>query len=88
MVNILPITDGSDKPIVENAPENPTAKKQGNEAAAATAKVKKGLTVQKNYVLNDTSALKKKMRHEGRKEPYNLGTEARDGSNMVIEMKT
>ena len=47
-----------------------------------------GQVVQKGYVLNDTGALKKKLRQESRKEPFNLGVEARDGSNMVIEMKT
>ena len=48
----------------------------------------KGRVIQKNYVLNDTAALKKKLRHETRKDPFNLGTEARNGSNMVIELKT
>ena len=52
------------------------------------AKGRKGQIIQKNYVLNDSSALKKKKRNETRKEAFNLGTEARDGSNMVIEMKT
>ena len=47
-----------------------------------------GKVIEKNYVLNDSSALKKKKRNECRKEPFNLGTEARDGSNMVIQMKT
>ena len=51
-------------------------------------KVKKGQVLQRNYILNDSSALKKKKRNETRKEAYNLGTEARDGSNMVIQVKT
>ena len=44
--------------------------------------------LKRNYVLNDSNALKKKLKNESRSEPYNLGTEARDGSNMVIQMKT
>ena len=36
-----------------------------------------GKVIEKNYVLNDSSALKKKKSHEKRKEPYNMGTEAR-----------
>ena len=48
----------------------------------------KGQVTYRNYVLNDSSALKKKKRNETRKEAFNLGTEARDGSNMVIQMKT
>ena len=47
-----------------------------------------GQTIQRNYVLNDIGALKKKIRHESRKDPYNQGTEARDGSNMVLLFKT
>ena len=39
--------------------------------------------LKRNYVLNDSNALKKKLKNESRSEPYNLGTEARDGSNMV-----
>ena len=82
----LSITDVSDKPIAggTSALENPPT------SEVATPKVGngKGLVVQRNYVLNDRTALKKKMGHEGRKEPYNLGTEARDGSNMVVQMRT
>ena len=60
------------------------------ELVTPTKKVagRRGQVVHKTYVLNDTSALKKKMRHEDRKEVYNLGVEARDGSNMVIETRT
>ena len=49
---------------------------------------RKGRVVQRNYVLNDTAALKKKLRHETRKDPYNMGTEARNGSNIVMELRT
>ena len=62
-------------------------KETQGEAIEAT-KVMKGQVVQKNYVLDDTGALKKKLRHETRKEAFTMGVEARDGSNMVIEMKT
>ena len=44
--------------------------------------------LRRKYVLNDSNALKKKVKHESRSEPYSLATEARDGSNVVIEMKT
>ena len=37
---------------------------------------------------NDTGALKKKVRHESRKDPYDQGTEAKDGSNVVVLCKT
>ena len=87
MVN-LSITEGGDKPVVGTVDplENPPVMKKSDEGVIPT--VKKGQVVQRNYVLNDTAALKKKKRHETRKEPYNLGMEARDGSNMVIQMKT
>ena len=41
------------------------------------------------YVLNDRAALKKKMNNESNmKDPFNNGTDAKDGSNVVILMKT
>ena len=42
----------------------------------------------RNYVLNDVNALKKKVKHESRTEPFTSGNDARDGSNVVIAMKT
>ena len=66
--------------------ENPPVMKKSDGVVISTTK--KGQVVQRNYVLNDVAALRKKKKHETRKEPYNLGTEARDGSNMVIQMKT
>ena len=42
----------------------------------------------KDYILNDKGSLKKKMKHESRKEAFTSGTEAKYGSNMVILMKT
>ena len=47
-----------------------------------------GKTVKRKYVLNDSNALKKKVRNESRSEPFTQGTEARDGSNVVILLKT
>ena len=48
-----------------------------------------GKIIQMNYVLNDAATLKKKLRNEtNRKEPYNAGADAKDGSNVVILMKT
>ena len=47
-----------------------------------------GRTIQRNYVLNDTAALKKKIKHENRKDAFNQGVEARDCSNMVLLLKT
>ena len=50
---------------------------------------KKGRVIQETYVLNDKAALKKKFSNEAsRKEPFNAGTDARDGSNVVILKKT
>ena len=42
----------------------------------------------RNYILNESNALKKKLKHENRNEPFNSGTEARDGSNVVLLMRT
>ena len=83
----LSITNPSEK-LVESEGNivKPSDKIQGD--VVETSKVKKGRIIQKNYILNDSGALKKKKKHESRKEPFNLGVEARDGSNMVIEMKT
>ena len=45
--------------------------------------------IQTNYVLNDSAALKKKMRNEtNRKDPYTVGEESKNGSNVVILLKT
>ena len=51
--------------------------------------LKKGRVIQETYVLNDTAALKKKLRNENSmKEPFNTGADAKDGSNVVVLMKT
>ena len=48
-----------------------------------------GKVNQVNYTLNDTAALKKKLRHEtNRKEPFTSGNDAKDGSNVVVLLKT
>ena len=50
-------------------------------------KKKKGRLVQRNYVLNDVAALKKKMKAEKKKLDFAIGKEARDGSNITVPMK-
>ena len=45
---------------------------------------KKGKIVQKNYVMNDLGALRKKLKHEGRQKEFILAKEASDGSNAII----
>ena len=85
----LPISDLSEKSVPNGTKMNeevsPTMT-QGD--GVVTLKVKKGQVIQKSYVLNDSGALKKKVRNEKRKEPFDQGTEARDGSNMVVLLKT
>ena len=50
------------------------------EEAVETMPLGSSSNVQKrNYILNDSNALKKKVKHETRSEPYNEGIEARDG---------
>ena len=51
---------------------NPPDKSHGE-----VVEVKKGRNIQKNYILNDSGVLKKKLKHEDRKEPFNMGVEAR-----------
>ena len=87
-MSALALTEVGDIPSeqVSSVLANNSGKNLDN--AAANASIGKGQVVQRNYVLNDTGALKKKLRHETRKDPFNLGTEARNGSSMVVEMKT
>ena len=60
-----------------------------NVQAGVDSQVPRGRVIQKNYVLNDTAAMKKKLKNEtSKKEPFNAGTDAKDGSNVVILMKT
>ena len=47
-----------------------------------------GRTIQRGYILNNTAALKKKIRHESHRDPYDNGSETKDGSNMVVLLKT
>ena len=84
----LAITEVGDIPLEEVNSVLVNNPGQNIRNATANASIGKGQVVQKNYVLNDTGALKKKLRHETRKDPFNLGTEARNGSSMVVEMKT
>ena len=48
---------------------------------------KKGKVVQRNYILNDVAALKKKLRAEGKKHEVAIGKEAKDASNITVPMK-
>ena len=84
----LPISDLSEGTVADGKmnEENPPTMKQGDGVLAT--KVKKGQVVHRNYFLNDSGALQKKVRHEKRKDPFNQGTEARDGSNVVVLLKT
>ena len=67
--------------VEEGGISDPPAKKQ--DVVEVVPKDKKGNVIQRNYLLTDSNALKKKVKHETQNEPFNLGT---DGSNMVIEM--
>ena len=49
-----------------------------------TKSYRKGIVQQRNYVLNDVAALKKKMRAEGKKHEVSIGKEA---SNITIPME-
>ena len=77
-------SEDADNSIMTSSSNPPEIQGDGT----VTGKINRGQVVQRGYVLNDTGALKKKLRHESRKEPFNMGVEARDGSNTVIEMKT
>ena len=48
---------------------------------------KKGKVVQRNYIMNDLGALRKKLNHEGRKQDFRIAKEAKDGSNTIIQMR-
>ena len=52
-------------------------------------KTRKGNVVQRNYTLNDTGALKKKLKWEtSRKVDFALGKEAKNGCNISLLMKS
>ena len=53
----------------------------------AASALKKGSSKQRNYVLNDVGALKKKITHEKRLSNYTIWKEAKDCSNVVIQMR-
>ena len=46
-----------------------------------------GKVKQKNYVLNDVGALKKKLKHENKKQEISIGKEAKDASNITVPMR-
>ena len=54
---------------------------------AARIKEKKGKVVQRNYVMNDVGALRKKLKHEARKQEFAISKEAKDASNIVVQTK-
>ena len=83
-MNKLAIANQSQDTSAENRMEVVS----NHEEAGINTTTMKGQVIHKNYVLNDSSALKKKKRNETRKEAFNLGIEARDGSNMVVQMRT
>ena len=62
------------------------ATKQGSDVANKSDK-KMGKVIQRNYVMNDVGALRKKMSHEKRKHDFVLAKEAKDGSNVIIQMR-
>ena len=62
---------------------------QDGQLVGNTDPTKRGRIIQENYVLNDAAALKKKLLNEtNKKEAYNSGKDAKDGSNVVTLMKT
>ena len=67
---------------VDSASLNPNT-----EVSSKTDGKKKGKLVQRNYVMNDVGALRKKKRHEARKQEFLLAKEAKDCSNVVVQMK-
>ena len=42
---------------------------------------------QRNYILNDVGALKKKLKAENKKHDFAIGKEAKSGSNITVPMK-
>ena len=75
--------------IVEVVTSSPCIQPEAPVTSHDDSRSRPGKLIQANYILNDTGALKKKLRHEtARKDPYNEGTEAKDGSNMVFLLKT
>ena len=83
------ITVGDDDP--NNSDSGNTREKalsdQNNEDKKVETNVRKGIVKQRNYMLNDVTALKKKMKVEGKKHEVSIGKEAKDSSNITIPMK-
>jgi hypothetical protein len=70
-------------PVGENQSVLPT--NPGSDVNNKDAR-KKGKVVQRNYVMNDLGALRKKLKHEGRKKEYIIAKEAKDASNTVMKL--
>ena len=60
---------------------------EGGRDIVEKVKKKTGIVKQRNYVLNDVGALKKKLKHENKKQEIVIGKEARDGSNVTVPMR-
>ena len=89
-MSTLYITNIDDDPNTSyptNTHEKGLSDKNPEEDKKIETYVRKGIVKQRNYVLNDVAALKKKMRAEGKKHEVSIGKEAKDASNISIPMK-
>ena len=75
--------------VVSNCDGNVVGINEKEPEIVQSGEVVQGKVVQRNYVLNDTAAMKKKLKNEmNKKEPYDKGVDAKDGSNVVLFLKT
>ena len=81
--------EGNTIEVVVEAPSEVVEVPDQDQVVVPSVNPNKGRVVQKNYVLNDSAALQKKLRNETkRKEAFDTGTDAKDGSNVLVLMKT
>ena len=66
----------------EVTPITASCEEGGKNSDVETVKKRRGKVKQRNYVLNDAEALRKKMRHEGKKQEIAISKEAKDCSNI------
>ena len=78
-VGTMAIIDGSNSTVEE---VSSSSSREGCVGPRQT-----GTTKLKNYVLNDVAALKKKLQHEKRTTDFHISKEAKDLSNIVIQMR-
>ena len=71
--------------VVSNA--GPVRQDSPNVPETLTTTPNSGSTKQRNYVLNDVGALKKKMAQEKRAEDIIISKEAKNFSNVIIHMR-